>query len=405
MRKNHFSTLAFSVVAMLLALFSQAAGATPYTPSSGDQVLVTLPRHDSPAHAELHRLRLLLKATPDDLALATRLARLDVAMARSESDSRYLGYAQAALAPWWPMPAPPAPVRLLRATILQSNHHFSEALADLDGVLGAEPDNRQAWLARATILTIQGDYRQATLACARVSALSTELVTVTCLANIATLTGNAAKSEQLLERTLGRSAGADADLQIWTLTVLAEMATRRGDAATAETRYRRALALNPRDGYLLGAYADFLLDQHRPDDVLELVKDQTRSDALLLRHALALQQMPDQGKNQAADEAELCARFNAARERRDGGDAMHRREQARFELFLRQNAVGALELARQNWAVQKEAADMRIVLEAAVQARDADGADAVVAWIAANKVEDVAATRLIRQLQQIKAGS
>jgi len=332
------------------------------------------------------------------------VSELEIASAHSDSDRRHLGYAQVALAPWWTMAAPPAPVQLLRATILQGNHHFSEALADFDGVIASDANNRQAWLARATILTMQGDYRQATLACARVSALSTELVAVTCLSSIAAMTGRSARSEQLLELTLARSAGADADVRAWTLTVLAEMAARRGDAATAETRYRSALELAPGDSYLLAAYADLLLEQHRPDDVLALVKGRTRSDSLLLRRALALQQMPGREKNQAADEAELCARFNTAKERGDGGDPVRRRERARFELSLRQNATGALELARQNWAQQKETADMRLYLDAAIQARDTDAANAVLSWIATNKVEDVGTARLARQLQRLRAG-
>jgi hypothetical protein len=36
-------------------------------------------------------------------------------MARSESDPRYNGYAEAALRPWWSLPHPPNSVLLLRA--------------------------------------------------------------------------------------------------------------------------------------------------------------------------------------------------------------------------------------------------------------------------------------------------
>lgn len=407
MKRQAFNTAAAGVAALLLlALSAPAVDATPYTPQRGDQVIETLARRGDPAQQELYRLRLKLSADPRNLTLATTLAQRYIAMARGETDPRYLGYAQAALAPWWAMAAPPAPVRLLRARLLQENHRFTAALADLDAILAAEPNNLQAWLARATVLTVQGDYPKATLACARVSALSTDLVTVTCLANVAAMTGRAARQEQLLALTLERSMGAaggdnssravSPELQVWSLTLLAEMAARRGDAAGAETRYRRALALAPHDAYLSAAYADFLLDQHRPDEVLALVRDQTRVDTLLLRRALALQMMPGQEKAQAADEAELSARFKADRQR---GDIVHRREQARFELALRQNPAGALELARQNWAVQKEAPDMRVYLEAALQADDAAAAAPVADWVRNYHVEDVAVRRLLQQLK------
>jgi hypothetical protein len=95
-----------------------------------------------------------------------------------------------------------------------------------------------------------------------------------------------------------------------------------------------------------------------------------------------------------ADVRELAARFDAAAQR---GDTVHQREQARFELVLRHDAKTALALARKNWEVQKEPADIRIYLQAAVQAR----ADArpVIEWVATHHTEDAAATRLIHQLQ------
>ena len=128
---------------------------------------------------------------------------------------------------------------------------------------------------------------------------------------------------------------------------------------------------------------------------LTLLRDQSRIDALLLRRALALQQQGGDARALAADVKELAARFDAAALR---GDTVHQREQARFELLLRRDAKAALALARKNWAVQKEPADIRIYLEAAVQARDAAAAKPVVDWITQHKIEDVAAQRLMREL-------
>lgn len=379
----------------LFALLSPALGAhaAPYLPASGTQVIETLPRRGDPVQQELRRLRAQLNAQPNDVALATTLARRYIALGRSETDPRYLGYAQAALAPWWKQAAPPPPVRLLRATLLQSTHQFPAALADLQGVLAVEPQNAQAWLTLATVQTVQGDYANATSSCARLSSLANELITVTCVAQVGGITGRALQSEQLLALTLERSGTTTPELQVWVLTLLAEMAQRRDAVTLAETRFQRALALDPHDSYLLGAYCDFLLDQKRPSRVEALLADQTRIDALLLRRALALQQ---QGKTAplAADVAELAARFDAAMLR---GDTVHQREQARFEL-LRRDTAKALTLARKNWAVQKEPADMRIYLDAALQARDREAAQPVIDWIAKHKTEDAAAAELVRQL-------
>ncbi len=382
-------------ISLLCACLPLLALAAPYTPKDGGAVIEQLPRRADATQSELRGLRQQLNATPQDLALAASLAQRYIALARSETDPRYLGYAQAALAPWWRQAAPPIPVRLLRATILQSTHHFGPALQDLDAVIAQQPQNAQAWLTRATVLTVQGDYAQATAACARLSTLTTQLVTVTCLASIASVTGRAASSERLLDLTLQRSAGAAPELDSWAATLLAEMAARRGENAIAEARYKTALARQPRDSYLLGAYADFLLDQRRPQDVVKLLQDQQRIDALLLRYALALQALPGQQTAFLAAKAELAARFNAAMQR---GDTVHQREQARFALFLQQDIAAAVQLAQQNWAIQKEVPDMRIVLEAALAARNDGAAQPVLAWIAANGVEDTVLQGLVRQL-------
>ncbi|MGX9772930.1 hypothetical protein ACWYXN_05375 [Janthinobacterium aestuarii] len=382
-------------ISLLCACLPLLAWAAPYTPKDGSAVIEQLPRRADATQLALRGLRQQLDAKPQDLALASGLAQRYIALARSETDPRYLGYAQAALAPWWRQAAPPVPVRLLRATILQSTHHFGPALQDLDAVIAQEPANGQAWLTRATVLTVQGDYAKATASCARLSALTTQLVTVTCLANIASVTGRAAASERLLDLTLQRSAGAAPELESWAATLLAEMATRRGEWALAEARYTKALAQQPRDSYLLGAYADFLLDRQRPQEVAKLLKEQQRIDALLLRYALALQAQSGQQPAFLAAKAELAARFNAAMQR---GDTVHQREQARFALFLQQDVPAALQLAQKNWAIQKEVPDMRILLEASLAARNYTAAQPVLAWIAANGVEDVALQRLVRQL-------
>ena len=400
-----------------LCLFSALLQAAPYLPTDGAQVLEVLPRRSDPVQQQLQRMRASLSANPHDLKQATALAQRYIALARSASDPRYLGHAEAALAPWWRQAAPPLAVRILRATLLQSNHHFDAALADLDAVIAQEPNQAQAWLTRATVLTVQGDYARATASCARLSSLATELVAITCLASVASVSGRALQSEQLLDLTLRRSSGVDPEIELWVLTLLAEMAARRGDAPAAEARYQSALAVNPRDAYLLGAYADFLLDVQRPEAVLELLREQQRIDALLLRYALALQQttpaqpalkqttpaQPTLKQTTPAQpalakaKAELLDRFNAAMQR---GDTVHQREQAVFELLLRGDAQRALVLAQKNWAVQKEAADLRIYLAAALKAGDSAAAAPALQWIKTSHIEDSAVARLAQALMQ-----
>jgi hypothetical protein len=85
-----------------------------------------------------------LAQAPGDLSRATTLAAAHVRIARQEGDPRYLGYAQAALAPWWSDPNAPTSVLVLRATIRQSLHDFDAAVVDLGTALQREPRNAQA---------------------------------------------------------------------------------------------------------------------------------------------------------------------------------------------------------------------------------------------------------------------
>jgi Tfp pilus assembly protein PilF len=372
-----------------------AAVAAPYLPQNGQQVVETLPPR---ASSELQRLRAQLSATPRDVTLAVTLAQRYIAQGRADSDPRYFGYAQAALAPWWQQPTPPAAVRLLRATLLQNSHRFAPALADLDALTSADPGNAQAWLTRATVQTVRGDYAAALASCARLSTLTDQLSAITCLAGVRANSGQLAASERLLGVALERGSDGDKSVQVWALTLQAELAARRGDADQAERRYRQAMAWAPLDSYLLGSYADLLLDRGRHADVAVLLQPHRRIDSLLLRYALALQGQGGRGAELAAANAELQARFEAGRLR---GDTVHQREQARFELLLRGRPQAALALAQQNWQVQKELADVRILLASAAGVGDVRAAQAALNWVRINRMEDVALAALVRQLEKM----
>jgi hypothetical protein len=166
------------------------------------------------------------------------------------------------------------------------------------------------------------------------------------------------------------------------------MAARRGDPA-AERHYRAALVADPRDLYTLGAYADWLLDCGRAAEVVPLLQAQTRVDALLLRLTLALRALP--AAEAAVATATLRARFAASRAR---GDTVHRREEARFELQVNGDARAALRLARDNWAVQREPADLRVLAEAAAAAGDTAAQATVREWLAQTGLEYPAVAKL-----------
>jgi len=371
-----------------LISFIVAAGsvaAKPFIPADDAQVLERLPEKTNPSLAELKRLRSTLAKNPHDLALAAKLARRAIEAARETGDPRFFGQAQAALAPWWNSPEPPPAALLLRATLKQSTHDFAGALADLDKLIAARPGDGQALLTRATVLTVQGRYAEARADCTRIARRAVPLVSAACEAAPASLSGDAEQAYRSLIDALARAPGVDAGLREWALTLAGEIAQRRGDAASAEAHFREALALDPRDPYLLATYADFLLDRNRAADVVPLIKDATKNDNLLLRLALAAQRLPQMRAAFETYRADLAARFDAARRR---GDSLHQREEARFTLAIVGDAGAALKLARENWKAQKEPADLRILLEAAVAANDTATLKQASEWAAANRLQD-----------------
>lgn len=381
-----------------LLLLAGAAGAAPFTPAADGLVLATVPARAADARArELAALRAAWRAAPQHQPTALALARRCFEEVAAEGDPRYVGYAQAALAPWWDQPAPPPAVRVLRAMVLQFDHRFEPALADLAAAVLAEPGNAEGWAWRTAILMVRADYAEARRSCEALAALAPPLVGAACRAQVDAVTGRAAPAATALRQALAREADADAAQRLWAWTRLAETEERLGRAAEAEAAFRAGLATGVADVYLQAAYADFLLDRGRPAEVLALLKDGARADVLLLRLALAARAA---GDARAATFAEaLAARFDAAQRR---GDNSHRKEQSRFLLALRGDVPGALRLARANWAEQREPADARLLLEAAVAARDPAAAQPVLDWMAGSGIESAVLRGLAMQLKSAR---
>lgn len=376
----------------LLGGITQAA---PFTPSSDQQVLERLPAAAlDPRQRELRALRDSWRAQPTDADAVVALARRYFEASAAEGDPRYVGYAQAALAPWWDKPEPPAEVRVMRAVLRQFGHEFDAALADLSAAVQQDPDDGEAWAWQVAIQLVRAQYPQAREACEKLAALAEPLIGAGCRAQLDSLTGRAATAADALRAALRADAAASPEQRLWSLTRLAEIEERRGRFAEAEAAFREALALGLPDVYLLSAYADFLLDRGRATQVLALLKDKERSDLLLLRLAIAGKST---GAPQAAGWADaLSARFDAARLR---GDALHQKEEARFALSVLGQAKRALPLASANYTLQREPADARVLLEAAVAAREPAAAEPVLRWLAETGAESVVLRQLAAQLK------
>lgn len=383
----------------LFAAMSMAQAAEPYTPTSPGTVLLQRAPGAAKALRQLRGVQAARDAAPPLAAVQSAIAE-----GQRSGDPRYFGQAQALLGDAWLAPAPPPPARLLRAMLKQQRHDFAGALADLDAVLAAEPVNAQARLVRANIRLVQGEPLKARGDCAALIGHAGFLVISTCIGSVDGLSGKAATATQTIEAALAREPEALPGIRIWALTQVAEIAERLGDLPRATEHYARALAeaeaAGENDVYLKAAHADFLLDQQRAPEVKATLAKETDFDPLLLRLALAEQQLAQAGdvaaKNAVARHLkDLQTRFALTASR---GDPAHWREQTMTALYLQGDAKTALKLAQHNWAEQREPADARLLLAAAIAANDKAAAQTVLDWMQQTRIEDVRLQALAAKL-------
>jgi hypothetical protein len=371
----------------------------PYTPASDGEVLEHLPfKASDPTTRELRRLREDLSANPQNLAKAVTLAQRYFQLAMADGDPRFIGYAQAALAPWWTLDEPPVAALVQRATLRQYSHQFTSALADLAQVIRLEPRNGTAWSLLAAINMVQAEYATARQDCENLRGLASNLIVVACNATVDSLSGKAGQAYLSLQETYTASLAVPANEKLWVLTRLAEMSDRLGYADKADAYYRAALKLNIPDAYLLAVYAEFLLDEKRYSEVIKLLKDKERSDILLLRLALAEKAL---NAPRAAEHQEIIrSRFDAARMR---GDKLHMQDEARFYLYFLNNPKEALRLAQENWQGQHEPSDARILMAAALVAHDVAAAQPALDWLAQSHIEDRHLEKLLKAIKESKS--
>jgi tetratricopeptide (TPR) repeat protein len=385
-----------AITAVLLASSTNSAQGAPYRPANNAIVLERLPDREAADDRDLAQRRSELRENPENLELALEIAKTYAELGRRKGDLRYEGYARAALSPWWNLANPPLQVRLLRAHLRQRQHDFEGALIDINAALLEQPDHPQAWLSKAMIHAVLGEPETTLQACNQLSDQTSSLFVAGCKAHAGRLIGEAEPSYRELENALRENADASPVHKVWLLTIMAEIAQQRDALETAERHFEEALSLDDQDPYLLGAYADLLLDLGRDDDVIHLLHDHVRIDALLLRSAIAAKRAghPDATPH----EEHLRIRFDAAARRADG---VHIREQCRFALDVLETPDEALELAKRNWSGQRERADARLLLEAAIVSGRPDEAKPVLSWMRTTGIEDALLDALAADLERM----
>src|SRR6202161_374923 len=146
---------AICVATLLTVGRASAALAAAYLPTGDTAVLAELSAGTRYADVSARRL------ARSRVDVAIPLAQFYIQQSRLSGDLRYLGYAEAVLAPWVKQTPPTPTVLVLQATLQQSRHEFSASLDTLDHALAVRPDDAQALLIRATVLRVLGRYPEA----------------------------------------------------------------------------------------------------------------------------------------------------------------------------------------------------------------------------------------------------
>ena len=352
--------LFFSLVLCLLGAVSNLASGAPITPTRDDEVVDVLPAVNG-NRTEARRLRRQLAEQPRDSTLALSVAKRYLDQAHALGDPRFAGMAISVIAPWGDDATAPDDVLLMRATLQQYLHEFDASAASLQRLLARPGAPRpQAGLTLATVRRVQGRYAESDIACRGVAAAGAALHASACLAENAALRGEVDQARGVFERLLGGARNPPAT-QAWLTTSLAELEQRAGRDAAAEAAFKAALRLDA-DAYTVLAYADFLIEQTRPAEAIAALKREPRSDAVLLR--LAIAGSAARADSAAADVGEMRERIALANERPDA-KIFHGREQAMFALAVDHDAARALELARGNVAQQREPLDLLVFAQTA----------------------------------------
>lgn len=369
---DHTARAVATLLLAVVACWAASSHAAPRIPQSDSEVLDTLPVVQGWSRAQQRAQRELL-ARPKNLPLALQAARSYLELARAQGDARYAGQALGVLQAWQPLSAAtPHGVLVMHATVAQFLHDFDGAERTLRMALTQPDAAPQGWLTLATILRVRGRFADSDLACRQLTPLGQPLYATACLAENAGLRGQSANARASLAGLIASPAiagAAQAPVRQWLWTTLAQVEELAGQPAAADAAYRQALAVAP-DSYDLIAYSDFLLANGRAGEVPALLRAAPRSDAVVLRLAIAAKRGAAAGAASGQRDAdELAARLQAAAAR-PGAIAAHAREQALFALDVQGDAPRALELARLGVELQREPVDLLLLARAAAAAND-----------------------------------
>jgi tetratricopeptide (TPR) repeat protein len=280
---------------------------------------------------------------------------------------------------------------LASADLAQQRHEFHRARELLTRVLDAERRHAEARLKRANVNLLLGDFDAAREDCLGVLQAGAALPGTICLASAMTGPGSLERARRLLA-SLDAAGPAPAEVTRWRLMTEADLALRAGDVDAALGQLARANALDPTNEEARTRFAELLHAKGRDALALEVASPPGATLARLvigLRAAEAIKDPRAAGYRLKIDEL-----LDVLRRR---GEQRHERERAQLALSVEGDAVRALGLALQNFAIQKDTPDLRLLIDAALAAGDRESLRLARAWLTKTGFEDRVADARLRE--------
>lgn len=374
------------LIFVLIVLLSNVAAsiAAPYVPEDDGAVIYTLTNQVGDKDAiHIRELRTRLNVSKNKSSLAIELAQAYLRLGQDNNDPRYYGLAESVLQPWWNTTTNKN-ILLLKMSILQFGHNFSQAMNVLNQIEKIDPNNVQVPLQRANLYRLTGEYDLSIKACEALSWASLARQRNICLASIEGLRLSSVEARQKTKKLrammqLGRDLSADEKL--WSLQVIAELLYAHGYWQEAKSVIQQGLDIKPSDIYLLAMYADILLQNKDYVRVIEVLTPHYQYSPLLVRLLIAEDALdsPDFQNHKQI----MQARW---RESELSGDQTHARELTLYLLYVEKNIPKAMEFALINWQSQKEITDAVLLYTVAQSMQDTEVIKKVNQWQEYNNI-------------------
>lgn len=324
------------------------------------------------------------------------------------ADSQALGYAQGLLNYWQQVERVPTEVRLYRAIIAQQQHHFDQALHELNIVLKYQPQHIQAHATRAAIHLTMGHYDQAAQDCRATAFTVDPLQTANCLAQVQGPRGHAHEMLESLEKLLSINPNIDSDMKREVLTTLGDLHASMNNQAKASIAYSNALDISPNHPYLVAQFSEFLIQHESFAELENFLLEKKSTLSTRIYQAIAKKNAVQEVKPQSTDlftaknsvlegigkELESIRKELEAIDLREDTDTA--KYWVLYFIYIEPDNKQALHYAQLNWQTQKSLSDARLLKQAAEVANDTKTLSSLQDWLTERNIVDTRLTENTR---------